>query len=81
MRLIVTGSARPIAGGLAAGAATALMASRALQQVLGRAPIDARDPVVYTAMATLLTVIALAALLGPARRAAAVDPVVALRQE
>jgi putative ABC transport system permease protein len=40
-----------------------------------------RDPVIYTAVAVLLTLVSLTAILIPARRATRVDPMVALRAE
>jgi len=43
--------------------------------------IDLPDPATYAAAAALLTTLALAAMLGPARRAASADPMLALRQE
>lgn len=47
-------------------------------QLFGIAPTD---PATFAAVAALLTVVAIAATLAPARRAALVDPVVTLRSE
>jgi len=83
LALVLTAGARPIVAGLAVGLTLALVASVALQQVFAQAPIaiDLRDPATYAAAAALLTTLALAAMLGPARRAASADPMHALRQE
>lgn len=65
--------------GLAAGVAIALAVTRMLSVLLyGVSPLDART---FVAAPALLAAIALAASLIPARRAAGVDPAIALRQE
>ena len=77
--------------GLAAGVALALFASRmiasitftgsamgATSKLLG---VSATDPIIYLAAALLLTTISAIAAYIPARRAASVEPVIALRYE
>jgi len=65
--------------GVAVGAAGAMLAGRGLEALLfGVAPTD---PVTLVLAALLLTVVVLLAADAPARRAAAVDPVVSLRSE
>jgi len=65
--------------GVAAGAAAAVVATRVLRNMLyGVAP---GDPSVLAIVAVLLVAIALVASWLPARRAAAVDPLVAIRTE
>jgi putative ABC transport system permease protein len=65
--------------GLAAGAAVAFGATRVMEsQLFG---VTASDPATFAAVLALLAASAAAASLVPARRAAAVDPVVALRGE
>ena len=63
--------------GLTLGVAGALAGGRLLQSVLIRT--SPRDPVVLAAVGALLGIVAIAAAAMPARRAAAVDPAVALR--
>jgi putative ABC transport system permease protein len=43
--------------------------------------VTARDPLTYTIVTILVTVVALVATLVPAHRAARVDPMIALRSE
>jgi hypothetical protein len=82
VRLVMASGAKPILPGLAVGLTIAMPASRALQQVLlARVRIDARDPLVFAAPAAFLMLVAFAAMFGPARRAAAADPIHALRQD
>jgi putative ABC transport system permease protein len=67
------------ATGIATGALLALAAGRWLGPLLFRE--SPRDPVVFGAVAALLFAIAAAASFVPSRRAAGVDPMVALRTE
>jgi predicted permease len=68
-----------IALGTGVGLALALAATQLLEGLLfGVAP---RDPVVFGAVAACLAGVALLATYLPARRAASVDPIVALRQD
>jgi ABC-type antimicrobial peptide transport system permease subunit len=68
-----------VAVGLGIGLLGALIAARLLQsQLFG---VTVHDPISLLAVATLLSVTALAACYVPARRAGSVDPLVALRHE
>ena len=67
------------ATGIATGALLALAAGRWVGPLLFRE--SPRDPVVFGAVAALLFAIAAAASFVPSRRAAGVDPMVALRTE
>ena len=67
------------ATGIATGALLALAAGRWLGPLLFRE--SPRDPVVFGSVAALLFAIAAAASFVPSRRAAGVDPIVALRTE
>jgi len=71
--LALTGS------GLAIGLAAAWAATRAMQKMLYG--VGATDPATFVAVGAILAVVALAACWLPARRAARVDPIVALRDE
>ena len=66
-----------------AGVLTGLVAARLLTNIEASLlyGVRASDPVIYSAVAVLLFVTALAACILPARRAAAVDPMQALRWE
>lgn len=79
MRLILTESARLVLIGLAVGVPVALGLSRFLSNLLFH--IHAADPTTFTAVAFLLCAVATLAAYVPARRAARVDPMVALRHE
>ena len=79
LRLVVGDGMRPVAAGMAVGLLLALGATRLLRSfLLGVSPLDA---VTFVGGAVILTAVALAASYLPARRAAATDPVRALREE
>ena len=80
---MLASSAKPIVAGLLAGLLLTLAASVALTRVMARAPftVNARDPIAYIAVLLLLAATAAIAIIAPARRAAAADPLQALRQE
>jgi putative ABC transport system permease protein len=65
--------------GLALGLAGAFAASRLLTSMLFE--VKPNDPLTYSGVVALLGIVALAASYIPARRAARIDPLVALRQE
>ena len=67
------------ATGIAIGIGGALAASRYLQSMLFG--VKPNDPATFAAVAATFAAVAIAACYLPARRATAVDPVVALRQE
>jgi putative ABC transport system permease protein len=68
-----------IAAGLGVGIVSAVALSRLLQSLLFE--ISATDAVTYGATSVLLLAISVAACIIPARRAAAIDPVLALKHE
>ena len=77
VRLVIGEVAFIVAVGVAAGIALSLLATTALQKLLfGLGPHDA---VTIALAAALLGIVALAAAYMPARRAAKVDPMIALR--
>ncbi len=79
LNLVVGQGIRLIAIGLALGLVGAWVLSRAItSQLYG---ITARDPLTYLVVALLLGGVALVATYLPARRAAQVDPMLALRSE
>ena len=82
-RLVFSSSARPILAGLTTGLMMAVAAGSMLVRVTSNMSLTIRayDPATYAAVAALLVLVTIAAMLGPARRAAASDPMWALRQE
>ena len=79
LRLVVGKGMRLAAAGLAVGALVALAATRMITGLLFG--VRASDPLTYTVICVLLGFAAFAACYVPARRATAVDPLVALRYE
>lgn len=79
LRLVLATGGRLLALGVLLGLAGSLAASRLLESMLFRT--NARDPLVLAAVAALLGAVALVACLVPARRAARIDPMTALRAE
>ena len=79
IRLVLREAMLLLGVGMAAGVALALWAGRAASALLfGLQPYD---PISMAAAIALLTGVALAASYGPARRAAALEPMTALREE
>jgi putative ABC transport system permease protein len=79
LRLVMGKSLRLIVCGTVAGLVAALAVSRVLSSLLFG--IGSHDPVTFALVTLLLIVVALLATLVPARRAASVNPVEALRAE
>jgi len=79
VRHVLGHAARVTAAGLATGLAIAAAVTRLLSALLyGVSPLD---PAIFCSVPLLLALVALAAAFLPTRRAAAVDPAIALRQE
>jgi len=79
LRLVVGHGMKIAATGLVAGILGALAATRAIAALLFE--VRPSDPLTYGVIAALLTMAALAACYLPARRATAIDPLIALRHE
>jgi putative ABC transport system permease protein len=77
--LVLRQGARIAAAGIILGLAGGLALSRIFAAVLYG--VGARDPVSFCAAAAVLSLVAFAACLLPARAAAKADPIVALRAE
>jgi putative ABC transport system permease protein len=77
--LMLTMGGRLVLTGLVVGVAASVASTRLLRsQLFG---VQAADPLAYAAVIALLGLVTLLACYIPARRAAGVDPIVALRQE
>ena len=79
LRLVVGEGMRLVLAGVALGVAAAIALTRVLRAMLFE--VQAIDPAIFAAVALVLAGVALAACWIPARRAAHVDPLVALRYE
>ena len=78
-RMIVGQGLTPVMMGLACGLAGALMMTRAAAHLLFA--VEPTDPITYVVVITGLGAVAALACLAPARRAAAIDPMRALRAD
>ena len=79
LRLVLLNGFRLVAGGILVGLLFSCGLTRLLaSQISG---VSATDPWTFAAVVTLMVIVGLAACLLPARRAARVDPLVALRYE
>jgi ABC-type antimicrobial peptide transport system permease subunit len=82
VRFVFRSGMRSVLAGLATGSLLAVGASQVLAQVLGAAfAPNPWDPIIYVAVAAMLASAALAAMFGPAQRAASSDPMRALRND
>jgi len=79
MRLVFSSGAATVGAGLAVGVAAAVALMRFLRSVLYE--VSPSDPVALAGAAVVLALVALAAHWLPARRAARLDPVAALKSE
>jgi putative ABC transport system permease protein len=77
--MIVREAAVLALAGVGIGSVAAVLAARSLQSLVFG--VTTTDPIVYASVAALLGVVALAAAYLPARRAARVDPLIALRAD
>ena len=79
LRGVLVQGLRLVAAGLAIGALVSWLIARLL--VAGLAGLSPADPIAYASTAAILLVVGLAACYFPARRAASLSPMVALRDE
>jgi ABC-type antimicrobial peptide transport system permease subunit len=77
--LVFKGGAMLAAAGIAMGVVSAIGLTRLMRQLLFN--VSPTDPIVFVAVCGLLMLVALAACLVPARRAASIEPMKALRTE
>jgi len=79
MRLVVLGAVVPVGAGIVLGLGGSFLLTRLMQTLLFET--TPTDPATMIGVGLILTTVALAACYVPARRAARVDPIVALRHE
>jgi predicted permease len=79
VRMIVRQGLTPVTVGLACGLAGALLMTRVVARLLFA--VEPTDPITYAAVIGVLAAVAALACLVPARRAAAIDPMRALRAD
>ncbi|HSJ13509.1 MAG TPA: ADOP family duplicated permease, partial [Longimicrobiales bacterium] len=79
VRMVVLNAGRVVLAGAAAGIVAAFWLTRVLESML--VDVTHADPLTYAAAAVVLALVALGAVFLPARRAAHVDPLTALRAE
>lgn len=83
MRVVFASGARPVFAGIVVGIAAAFGFCSGVVKLLEAAPIplSSTNPVPYATVAISLTLAALTAMIGHARRAARIEPLIALREE
>jgi ABC-type antimicrobial peptide transport system permease subunit len=79
VKMVVAQVARPVVVGSLIGLVAAVVLAFGIAASLPA--FDARDPINYVGVILIITAVTLSASYLPARRAASIDPVVALRQE
>lgn len=79
LRFVIGREMPPVGIGLAIGVVVALLSTRVLSSFLFE--VSASDPTIFIGVSLFLVVVALLAIYIPARRAARVDPLTALRSE
>ncbi|MES1168889.1 MAG: FtsX-like permease family protein, partial [Oleiharenicola lentus] len=79
LRLVLQQGGRQVGTGLVLGLAGGYLLTRPLEQIFGSGMIN--SPLIYAGVTVTICLVGLVALWLPARRAAKVDPMVALRTE